>query len=94
MFRRRARQDQRNQLTRKTVHRLPVPPARSYAKLHFRRPHSLNEFYAIGGALAANVTIADATIDSRTEAFTGSQAGVAPTAPRFSRRRHGIEQRD
>ena len=40
---------------------------------------SLNEFYAIGGALSVNVTIADAMIDSRTEAFTGTQAGAAPT---------------
>ena len=41
--------------------------------------YSKNEFYAIGGAAALNVTIANATIDSRTEAFTGTQAGVAPT---------------
>ncbi|RUU51250.1 hypothetical protein, partial [Mesorhizobium sp. M2C.T.Ca.TU.002.02.1.1] len=42
--------------------------------------YSLNEFYAIGGAIAVNVTIADATIDSRTEAFIGTQAGVTPTS--------------
>ena len=38
--------------------------------------HSLNEFYAISAGLSVNVTIADATIDSRTEAFTGTLAGA------------------
>jgi hypothetical protein len=41
--------------------------------------HSLNEFLALSGGLTINVTIADAVIDSRTEAFTGTVAGEAPT---------------
>ena len=56
--------------------------------------HSLNEFYAIGGGLTVNVTISDATIDSRTEAFTGTMRSVLPcrmrvgvvTPESFSRR--------
>jgi len=41
--------------------------------------HALNEFYALSGGLTVNVTIADAIIDSRTEAFTGTMAGREPT---------------
>ena len=42
--------------------------------------YSLNEFYALAGGLTVNVTIADAIIDSRTEAFVGTRAGATPTA--------------